>query len=72
MDLVQPDQADTSNSCIEKHGLDDETIDNESMYSEPIEDDSDHFVQNPVFSTPRSKRFNAVGKQSVAGPSAKR
>ena len=69
---VMADQAgvDGSDHGVLESGSDDETTDNESMYGEPIEGDSNHLTQNLVFSTARSKQSNAVGKRSVAGPSA--
>jgi hypothetical protein len=59
MDVTRSTRLDTSNDDIVKDG-------------EPIEGDSDDLVQNLMLSTAQSKPSNAVGKRSVAGPSADR
>ena len=67
MDDMQPEQAGraTSNSDFINN---DETVNNESMVGEKIESaDSDQ--THVSFSTAHS---NAVGKSSIAGPSANR
>ena len=70
MDVTRSARLETSNDDIIKDGLlDDET---ESTYSEPIEGDSDDLVQNLMLSTAQYKPSNALGKRSVAGPSADR
>lgn len=69
MGVTQSDRAgpDASNSDF---GVDDETVDNESMYcdSEQIESDSDQI--HVLFSTAQSNHSNAAGKRSITGPSA--
>lgn len=63
-------QLDRSNNGDIKDELNDETIDNESIdHDEDIESDDE---QNLVFSSAQSKHSSAVGKRSVAGPSASR
>ena len=69
-DVTRSARLDTSNDDIVQDGLLDDAT--ESTYSEPIEGDSDDIVQNLMLSTSQSKPSNAVGKQSVAGPSADR
>ena len=69
----ESDQAglEASNSDVVKNGVDDETIDNELMDASDgqIKNDSDRIYP---FSTARSKHSNAVGKNSIAGPSTNR
>ena len=69
MDVTQSYQAglDASNSDVVKNRVDDETVDNDSMDGEQMESDSDEI--HP-FSTAQSKHSNAIGKRSIAGPSA--
>ena len=73
-DVTQSDQAGlkASSSDVVKNGINDKTpsADNESMDDEQIESDSDQFYV--PFSTAKSKHSNAVGKRSIAGPSANR
>ena len=48
----------------------DDTIGSESMDGEQMESDNDQMYASVSFSTARSKHSNAVGKRSIAGPSA--
>ena len=68
-DQAEPD---ASSSGVLRNGVDDETVNNESMYGKQLESDSVQIHVSP-FSAAQYKLSNAVGKRSiVAGPSANR
>jgi hypothetical protein len=73
MDDMQSEQAGrvASNGVVVKNGVDDETVNNESMDGEQIESDSDQ-THVPFSTVQSSERSNAVGKRSIAGPSVNR
>lgn len=68
---TQSDQAgpDASDNDVVRN---DDTIGSESMDGEQMESDNDQMYASVSFSTQaaRSKHSNAVGKRSIAGPSA--